>query len=47
MTVEVVILRSAQADLQDLKDCIVKKFGKAAWQKSYAASKEAVARIET
>lgn len=47
MTVKVVILRSAQADLQDLKSYLIKKFGKATWQKSYAGVKEAVAHIET
>lgn len=46
MTTKVVILRSAQADLQFLKHHLVKKFGKAAWQKSDAGIKEAVMRIE-
>lgn len=46
MTTKVVILLSAQADLQFLKHHLVKKFGKAAWQKSYAGIKEAVMRIE-
>src|SRR5690606_26812100 len=47
MTTRVVILRSAQIDLQDLKDHLVKKFGKAAWQKSYKGIKAAVIRLET
>lgn len=47
MTVKVVILRSAQEDLLDLKSYLIKKFDRAAWQDSYAGIKRAVVRIET
>ncbi|MEJ8851618.1 type II toxin-antitoxin system RelE/ParE family toxin [Variovorax rhizosphaerae] len=41
----VVFLRSAEADLKDLRNYIVKNFGKEAWQHSYAKVKESAEMI--
>ncbi|OAK66741.1 plasmid stabilization protein [Variovorax paradoxus] len=42
----VVFLRSAEADLKDLRRYIIKNFGPAAWAGSYGKIKETVAMIE-
>jgi len=38
----VVILKSAEHDLQDLRGYLLKKFGRSAWLESYAAIKAAI-----
>jgi|EP00456_Euglypha_rotunda_P054953 toxin ParE1/3/4 len=43
---KVVFLRSAEADLKDLRTYIVSKFGKKEWLASYARLKQSVAMIE-
>ena len=43
---KVVFLRSAEADLQDLRAYVVKNFGAGTWKRSYRKIKDAVARIE-
>lgn len=43
--VEVVFLRSAEADLQELKRYIVGQFGQQAWQTSLKQVRKVVARI--
>lgn len=47
MSVQVVFLRSAEHDLKELRDYLVKNFGKDAWQASYAKIKDAVNTIGT
>lgn len=47
MTFKVVILRSAEADLRELRRYLNKRFGPPAWDRSYAQIKQAVARIAT
>jgi len=42
----VVFLRSAEADLQDLRAYVVKNFGAGTWPTSYRKLKDAVALIE-
>ena len=46
MTIRVVVLKSAEADLKDLKRYVVRDCGKATWLKSYAQIKRDMARIE-
>ncbi len=47
MTIRVVILHSAETDLQELRRHVSGRFGAAAWSDSYAKTKQAVARIAT
>ena len=47
MSVKVVFLGSAETDLKDLRNYIVKNFGKETWQASYSAIKEHVAVIQS
>ena len=47
MTVQVVILHSAETDLRELRDHIRRRFGAAAWNNSYAKIKQAAKRIAT
>ena len=42
MTIEVVLLRSAEQDLRDLRSYILKTFGKETWHSSYRKIKESV-----
>lgn len=42
----VVFLESAEADLKDLRACIVESFGKDAWLASYGKIKHSVAMIQ-
>ena len=42
----VVFLRSAEADLRDLRTYVVKNFGAGTWSTTYRKTKDAVARIE-
>lgn len=42
----VVFLRSAEADLRDLRTYVVKNFGAGTWSTTYRKIKDAVARIE-
>jgi plasmid stabilization system protein ParE len=43
---KVVFLRSAEADLKDLRRYIIKTFGVVAWASSYGKIKDSVAMIE-
>ncbi len=43
---KVVILKSAENDLQDLKAYLIEHFGKASWQKSYGSIKAAIRQIQ-
>lgn len=45
MSLNVVILRSAEADLRQLKSYLVKDFGVATWRTSYGKLKEAIRNI--
>lgn len=47
MTVRVVILQGAEADLRDLRHYLRQRFGLAAWQDSQRAIKRAVERMAT
>ncbi|TCW85685.1 plasmid stabilization protein [Burkholderia sp. SRS-46] len=47
MTLDVVILRSAQADLKALKRYILSNFGTEVWQVSYGKIKDAIAVIQS
>lgn len=47
MSVQVVFLQSAEHDLRELRGYLVKHFGEAAWQASYAKIKCAVSTIGT
>jgi plasmid stabilization system protein ParE len=47
MSVSVVFLRSAALDLKELKNYIVKNFGKEIWQVSYRKIREAVRTLQT
>jgi plasmid stabilization system protein ParE len=45
VTTNVVVLRSAETDLRDVRDHIRRRFGEAAWDNSYAKIRKAVGRI--
>lgn len=45
MTIQVMVLRSAQTDLQELKRYVIKNFGQNTWQRSYGDIKKAFCRI--
>lgn len=45
MTVQVIILRGAEADLRELRRYLRHRFGSATWNDSFAAIKQAIARI--
>jgi toxin ParE1/3/4 len=47
MTHAVVILKSAEHDLHDLRAYLLKHFGHAAWQESYAMIKAALKNLQT
>lgn len=47
MTMKVVFLHSAEADLKELKRYILKNFGNDTWQDSYSKIKESVAIIQS
>ena len=47
MTLRAVFLKSAEADIRELRAYVVKNFGKAAWQSTYGELKGAVALIES
>ena len=42
----VVFLNSAERDLLELKDCVLKNFGKIAWRAAYKKIKDAAARLK-
>jgi len=43
---EVVILAGAEADLQDLRDYLLRSFGKRTWQRSYHHIKQSILIIQ-
>jgi len=43
----VVILKSAEQDLQDLRHHLLRQFGRAAWLESYALIKSAIDNLQT
>lgn len=45
--IQVVLLRSAEQDLKELKTYIIKQFGIASWQASYQKIQESVGIIQT
>ncbi|HEV3104085.1 MAG TPA: type II toxin-antitoxin system RelE/ParE family toxin [Trinickia sp.] len=47
MIVKVVFLRSAEADLKELRSYLLKNFGNETWQACYSKIKESVAVIES
>ncbi len=47
MSQKVVFLRSAETDLKDLKDYVIRSYGKETWQTSYSKIKESVAVIQS
>ncbi len=47
MSISVVFLRSAELDLKELKNHIVKNFDKDTWQASYSKIQEAVGTLQT
>lgn len=46
MSVTVVLLASAEVDLKDLKNYLVRQFGKEIWNASYSKIKETVTNIQ-
>ena len=46
MKLRVVILKSAEADLMDLKSYILKNWNKSTWQKTYGNIKATIANIQ-
>ena len=42
----VVFLNSAERDLLELKDCVLKNFGKIAWRATYKKIKDAATRLK-
>lgn len=46
MSIEVVLLRSAEQDLRDLRAYLLKTFGKETWQSSYSKIKDSVNVIQ-
>ncbi len=47
MSFQVVFLKSAELDLKELRDYMIKHFGNGTWQASYAKIKDAVNTIGT
>ncbi|MGV8893073.1 MAG: type II toxin-antitoxin system RelE/ParE family toxin [Burkholderiaceae bacterium] len=47
MSAQVVFLSAAEQDLKELKDYIVKNFGKDSWQASYSTIKETINTLKT
>lgn len=47
MSFQVVFLRSAEADLKELRTYVIRNFGKNIWQLSYEKLKEAISSLQT